>query len=212
MARSVVIVGCGGFGREVRDVIDACIENGDDWRFLGYVDDDPSDANRAAVIRAGDHVLGGLNWLEEAPKDTHVFIGIATGTVKARIDHQVRMLGLAEGVLIHPNSTLGRDVALEAGTVICAGVRLTTNIRIGRHVHVNLNSTIGHDVDVADYVSINPLVAISGNVRIGERSMVGTHAAVLQGLTIHEDAIVGGSALIVRDVPRGVTVKGVPAK
>ncbi|EAP97397.1 putative acetyl transferase protein [Janibacter sp. HTCC2649] len=212
MARPVVIVGCGGFGREVRDVIDACIANGEDWYFRGYVDDDPSSANLAAVERSQDEILGGVDWLENAPKDTHVFIGIGTGSVKARIDATLIRLGLSEGVLVHPTATLGRDVTIAGGSVVCAGVRMTTNIHLGRHVHVNLNTTIGHDVEIADHVSINPLVAISGNVRIGERSMIGTHAAILQGLDVGPDSIVGGSALVVRNVEESSTVKGVPAR
>ncbi|KGN34010.1 hypothetical protein N798_05045 [Knoellia flava TL1] len=196
----------------MRDVIDACIASGQDWDFLGYVDDDPSEPHHAAVARSQDKVLGGMEWLEDAPKETHVFIGIGTGSVKANIDAQLTRLGLSAGVLVHPTASMGRDVTLGPGSIVCAGVRLTTNIRLGRHVHLNLNTTIGHDVDVDDYVSINPLVAVSGNVRIGARSMIGTHAAILQGLDLGPDSVVGGSALVVKDVDEGITVKGVPAR
>lgn len=212
MSRPLVIVGCGGFGREVRDVVDACRADGADWAFLGYVDDAPSPANLAAVGQSGDQVLGGLEWLEDADKDIHVVIGIASGEVRARIDGQLTRLGLSSGVLVHPTATMGRNVTVAPGTVVCAGVRMTTNIRLGRHVHVNLNSTVGHDCVLGDYVTVNPLVAISGNVHIGERTMLGTHAAVLQGLRLGSRSTVGGSALVVKDVADDVVVKGVPAR
>lgn len=212
MSRPVVIVGCGGFGREVRDVIDACSADGANWDFLGYLDEDPSASNLAAVAQSQDHVLGGLDWLDRAPKGTHVFIGIADGDVRARIDQRLVRLGLPSDVLVHPSATAGRHVTLGPGTIVCAGVRMTTNIRLGRHVHVNLNCTVGHDCVLGDYVTVNPLVAISGNVVVGPGTMLGTHAAVLQGLRVGAGSTVGGSALVVKDVPDGVVVKGVPAR
>ena len=45
MSRRIVIIGCGGFGREVHDIVDAINSSSTTWNLLGYVDDDPSAAN-----------------------------------------------------------------------------------------------------------------------------------------------------------------------
>jgi len=42
--------------------------------------------------------------------------------------------------------------------------------------------------------------------------MIGAGAVVLQGRRIGADAIVGAGACVVRDVPAGAVVKGVPAR
>jgi acetyltransferase-like isoleucine patch superfamily enzyme len=65
---------------------------------------------------------------------------------------------------------------------------------------------------VGDFVSINPLAAVSGGCRLERGVMVGTNAAVLQDLTVGTDAVVGAGACVVRDVPAGAVVKGVPAR
>jgi UDP-perosamine 4-acetyltransferase len=55
-------------------------------------------------------------------------------------------------------------------------------------------------------------VAIGGDVTIGDRTFVGLGARVLPGVTLGSDVIVGAGAVVVRDVPDGVTVMGVPAR
>jgi len=208
----LVIVGCGGFGREVQDVVEAvnAAEASPRFDLLGYVDDSPTPENLDRVARRGSRVVGDLDWLEGAPRDVHYVIGIGSPAVKARID--ARLGDRPSPVLVHPRATVGGDVEFGPGTIVCAGTVLTTNIRVGRHVHVNLLCSVGHDGVIGDHVSINPLVAVSGDVVLGDRVMVGTHAAILQGRRIGDDAVVGGAAMVVKDVPAGLTVKGVPAK
>lgn len=113
---------------------------------------------------------------------------------------------------MHSSASMGEDVRVGPGAVICAGVRLTTNITLGRHVHLNLNSTVGHDAALGDYVTVNPLAAISGDVTLEDEVTIGTGATVNQGLHIRAAAMVGAGAAVVKDVPQGVTVVGVPAR
>ncbi len=215
MSTPIVIVGCGGFGREVYDVVDAinAADTFDDrWQLLGYVDDSPSDTDVGLIARRGSRVLGGVGWFESGPPDTRFVIGIGAGAVRRAIDARLTEAGFEAAVLVHPAASLGADSRLAAGTVVCAGVRVTTNVTVGRHVHLNLNSTVGHDTTIGDYVTVNPIVAVSGSVTLEDEVLLGTHAAILQGLRIGARSIVGAGACVVRDVPADVTVKGVPAR
>jgi sugar O-acyltransferase (sialic acid O-acetyltransferase NeuD family) len=205
----IVIVGCGGFGREVHDIVDALASEGE---LVGYVDDDPSPANVALVERRGARVLGGTSWFASAPAGTRYVIGVGSGSVRRMIDERLSAAGFEAAVLVHPSATVGADVRLGPGTVVCAGARLTTNIEAGRHVHVNLNSTVGHDSRLGDYVTVNPLVAISGSVTLGDEVMMGTHSAILQGLSIGARSVAGAGACVVKDVPPDTVVKGIPAR
>jgi hypothetical protein len=212
MSRRIVIVGCGGFGREVHDVIDAINASADSWELLGYVDDDPSDVNVRLIEARGFKLLGSTDWFADANLDSQYVIGIGTGQVRRRIDEKLSRCGIKAAALTHPSATLGYDVRVGEGTIICAGVRATTNISIGRHVHINLNCTVGHDSALDDYVTVNPLVAISGWVTVGAASMLGTHSAILQNLSVGSDSVVGAGSCVVRNVAPNTVVKGVPAK
>jgi sugar O-acyltransferase (sialic acid O-acetyltransferase NeuD family) len=211
MTEAIVIVGCGGFGREVHDVIDAINAVESTWELLGYVDDAPSDENRRLVEGRGSRIIGGLPALRTM-EPGNATVGIGSGELRRSIDARLQEWGWSSATLIHPAATSGADVQIGEGSVVCAGARLTTNIQLGRHVHININSTVGHDSVLHDYVTVNPLVAISGGVEIGAETMLGTHSAVLQNLSIGARSIVGAGSCVVKPVPDDTTVKGVPAR
>jgi len=212
MSTPLVIIGCGGFGREVHDVVDAINEVEPSWDLLGYLDDRPDQTNVHLVESRGSKVLGDTDWMLSAPRDVRFVIGIGTGKVRRTIDERLCAAGFTAATLVHPSATFGHDVRLGQGSVICAGVRATTHISLGRHVHLNLNTTVGHDCTLEDYVTVNPLVAISGCVSVGTESMLGTHSAILQNLALGERCVVGAGSCVVKDVPSDVVVKGVPAR
>jgi sugar O-acyltransferase (sialic acid O-acetyltransferase NeuD family) len=208
----LVIIGCGGFGREVHDVVDAINVHTPTWDLLGYLDDNPFPENKSRIESRGATVLGGVDWLLCAQTNVQFVIGIGTGKTRRVIDERLSSAGLTSATLLHPTATLGHDVRVGPGSVICAGVRATTNIRLGRHVHLNLNTTVGHDCVLADYVTVNPLVAISGGVIVGTETMLGTHSAILQNLAVGARSVIGAGSCVVKDVPDEAVVKGVPAR
>lgn len=178
--------------------------------FLGFIDDGNPDTQ--VLTRIGATHLGGKETLNDlAP--CHFVVAVGDPSLREKLAYAAVDAGhTAAPALIHPAATVGKDVTLGAGTIICAGVRVTTNVRVGQHVHLNINATVGHDVIIDDFASLNPLSAISGGVRLGRGVMIGTNACVNQGIGIDADAVVGSGAAVIRDVQRGTTVAGVPAR
>lgn len=89
---------------------------------------------------------------------------------------------------------------------------ITTNIRIGDFVVLNLQCTVGHDSIIKDYSSLMPSVNVSGEVTIGECVLVGTGATIINQLEIGEHTIVGAGAVVTKSLPAYCTEVGVPAK
>jgi sugar O-acyltransferase (sialic acid O-acetyltransferase NeuD family) len=206
----IVIVGAGGFGREVLDVLRAMDPDQSQFEFVGFVAEDKPDPEVLARIDAS--WLGTPSAFLPAAMASHYVIGIAAPRIRERISMLFDAAGLEAATLIHPTATFGRDVVLGAGSVMAAGSSVTTNIRVGRHVHLNLHVTVGHDCIIGDFVTIHPGVALSGGVTIDSGTLLGTTSCVLPGRSIGSDVVVGAGALVTHDVADGTTVVGIPAR
>ena len=113
---------------------------------------------------------------------------------------------------IHPSAQIhGEDVEIGEGSVVCAGSIITTNVKIGKHAHINLITTIGHDCVIGDYFTTAPGVQISGNEIIGDRVYFGTRSCVKQKLKICNDVVIGMNAGVVKDIVEPGTYVGTPA-
>ncbi|HMQ66318.1 MAG TPA: NeuD/PglB/VioB family sugar acetyltransferase [Arachnia sp.] len=213
MGSRVVVVGASGFGRECLDVLDAMAAAGEEVEVVGVVDDAPSAVNLERLDARGVAYLGTIaSWRAGGDSTARFVLGIGSPRVRELLVGALEGAGLRAFAAVHPSATLGARCELAEGVVVCAGAVVSTNVRLGRHVHVNPNATIGHDAVLEEFVSVNPAAVISGEVLVGRGALVGAAATVLQNLTVGAGALVGAAALVTRDVPAGVVVKGVPGR
>ncbi|HEY5663742.1 MAG TPA: NeuD/PglB/VioB family sugar acetyltransferase [Ilumatobacter sp.] len=207
-ANPLVIVGAGGFGREVHDIVVALNAAGAALDLVGYVDDASGDHHLLA--RQGIALLGTSDELVRL--GSSFAIGIGSGEVRRILDAKLVAGGCSPVTLIHPMATVGGDNRIGAGCILAAGARVTTNVTLGRHVDLHVNATVGHDAVLDDFASVYPGATVGGNVHLGECATVGTGANVLPGLTVGAGAFVGAGAVVTTDVEPGATVAGVPAR
>jgi sugar O-acyltransferase (sialic acid O-acetyltransferase NeuD family) len=206
MKKSLLIYGAGGLGREILSLVQAA----DQWEPRGFIDD----AQAPGTQVNGLDVLGGISVLESFHDPTYVVLALGDPFAKQKLVSRLAGRLVQYPVLVHPRAIIQDEqrVRLEEGCVITAGCILTTDIRVGRHVLLNLNSTVGHDSVIGDYSSIMCGVNIAGNVQVGEGVLIGSGANVRNHTDLGDWVRVGMGAVVLRSVDAGKTVVGIPAR
>lgn len=207
--KKIAIFGAGGFGREVKIIIDSINSNVEMYEFIGFFDD----GFKKGEIINGFPVLGGIDDVNEL--ETNLFLVIAVGSpnIKREIIAKINNEKIVFPTLIHPSVIVSNDeVVIEEGCIICAGNILTCNIKIEKFTILNLACTVGHDTRIGAYSSFMPSVNISGEVKIGQCVYVGTGAKIINQLHIGNGTIIGAGAVVSKSLPENCTAVGIPAK
>lgn len=207
--KELVIIGAGGFGREVAWLIEDINRVSVEWNLLGFIDEDKKKHGKDL----NDYrILGGFKYLEEK-KDIYYVCAIGNSKIKRDIIEKCINYNIKPATLIHPSVIMSKkNNQIGEGCIICAGSIITVNTKIGRNVIINIDCTVGHDVVINDYATIYPSVNISGNCNIGECVEIGTGSQIIQGKSIGSNSIVGAGSVVIKDIEKNSTAVGVPAK
>ena len=207
LPEGIIVLGAGGFAREVYFHMSAYYQN------FVFVDDvtDTKELFGHPVIK--DWKFPKLEAVEGRSTGWRFIVGIGDPYVKKAMVEKALKAGLTPiNTFIHPKA-LVQDAKLGKGGIVCPGAIITTNVSIGDYVTINLNSTVGHDTAINDYVNISPGCNISGNNRIGEGANIGTGTVTREEASIASYAVVGAQSAVIKDLyePDCVYV-GIPAK
>jgi UDP-perosamine 4-acetyltransferase len=207
VTEAFIVVGAGGHGRVVADLVRAA-----GFEIAGFVDADPALAGTAVggvPVLGDDNYLGGVD-----PTRIVLANGIgSTGdaTIRRRAFERLAAAGFAFPPLVHPRAVVAENVVLEPGAQIMAGAVVQTGSRIGTNAVVNTGAAVDHDCVVGAHGHISPGAVLCGGVETGEAAHVGAGAVVIQGRRIGAGAIVGAGAVVIGDVAAATKVVGVPA-
>lgn len=206
MSTLLGIYGASGFGREVMPLLAAMTPTD---ATLVFIDDGSSGAMNGRPICSFEDFCA-------VEGEKKVCIAIADSNVRQKLAERCENAQL--GVLdVHSaNISIGDEVSIGSGSIICGFSTLTSNIKVGRYFHSNIYSYVAHDCVIGDFVTFAPSVKCNGNVHIDDYAYIGTGAILKQGtaekpLKIGRGAIVGMGAVVTKNVAPGAIVVGNPA-
>lgn len=207
--RPLVIVGAGGHAREVHQLaldIDAVRPA---WNVLGFaVESQYLDAAPVHGLPLFD-----MATLASTHADAHVVVAVGEPALRRRLAAAIAARpGHRFATLVHPRAVVGARVELGAGCVVFAGCVLTTDIRLGRHVHLNAAVSVSHDSRIDDHATLGPRACCCGGVQVGEAADIGAGAVLLPRVEVGTRSIVGAGSVVTRNIPADVTAVGVPAR
>lgn len=206
--KDLIIVGAGGFGREMLMTIEEINEHNNEWNVLGFIDDN---LNALDGFNSEKKILGNIRGWRVTEKVEYV-IAIAKTTLKKEIVNNLKNQGAKFATIIHPTARVGRNSLIGEGSVVSARADITTDIKIGNFVFLNVAAQVGHDSIIGDYCTLFPNCSVAGGCVLGEGVTVGTSASTYPGIRIEEYATIGMNSAVIRNVKSYTTMMGVPAK
>ena len=205
--KRLVIVGAGGFGREMFAAAREAFGYGEDFIVAGFLDDNP---HALDGFSGYPQILGSLSDYEFCEDD--VFIAaVGSIPVRRKIVAQIEARGGSFATIIHRSAVIGPNVAVGEGSFIAPNVSLTADVVVGKHTSVFHNTSIGHDTVVGDFAHIYAQCSVGGSVRIASGVNIYPGSVVTPRRKVCEDAVVGALSAVFADVPPRVTVLGNPA-
>jgi sugar O-acyltransferase (sialic acid O-acetyltransferase NeuD family) len=204
----LVIIGAGGFGREMVAWARQSVQFEREWTIKGLIDD-----NLEALAGKNTPVPLLATIRDYAPASEDVFIcAMGVPEIKRRCCELIAGRGGRFTKLIHRTAVLGDNVELADGVVLCPYTIVSANNRLGRGVAVNLHSSIDHDASVDDWSQVNCHCDLTAAVRVGREVFIGSSVSIIPNVTIGDRAYLGAGSVVLRDVPEGAKVFGVPAR
>jgi sugar O-acyltransferase (sialic acid O-acetyltransferase NeuD family) len=202
-----VIVGAGGHGRVVLDILLRTRRH----KVIGFLDSNPSLHGRRMD---GVPVLGDLTALADLQRQGvgHAVVAIGDNGVRREFADEIEAAGFELLNAIHPSANLAHNVRLGRNVVVAAGALVCAHCQIGDSVILNTGCIVDHESMIGTAAHICPGARLAGRVTVESGAFVGIGATILQGLRIGCEAIVGGGAVVIRDVAPMTTVVGVPAR
>jgi len=175
---------------------------------VGFLDSNP---DALAGCEFPFTVLGDpVTW---KPSNDEVFAaGIGDPLSRVRVCRALETRGASFITVVHPSAITGLNVILGTGCILSPGTVISTCVRLEDFVYVNVAASVGHDARIGEGTTLSPHCDVMGRVEIGRMCCIGSHACILPGKKVGDNAIVGAGSSVVRNVAPNTTVMGVPAQ
>lgn len=202
MNKQLVIIGASGHGKVAADIA----KKMDVWEKIIFLDDFSEDK-----LILDYPIIGKTDLKNNYKNDSDFFVAIGNQKVRRQMIEELFDNKFNITTLIHPSAILDDTVIIDQGSIVMAGVVINSSVSVGKGCIINTSTSIDHDCQIANYVHLSPGVHLAGNVNIGKNTWLGIGSKVINNIDIAEDIIVGAGAVVVLNLHKEGTYKGVPA-
>jgi sugar O-acyltransferase (sialic acid O-acetyltransferase NeuD family) len=205
--RRILIVGAGGFGREVLH-----------WARDAWPDHAPliggflsDDRRRLDGFSTGVGIVSAVHDYRPESGDC-LLLGIGVPYSRRRVAEQLQARDARFLSLVHPLAVVSASADVGEGSIVCPFAVVSDSARLGRCVLVNYHASLGHDASAGDYAVLSPYATLGGNARIDEEVFLGLHASVGPGIGVGSRSKVSANSCVLASAPSDVIVYGVPGR
>ena len=201
--KDLVIVGAGGFGREVAWTVERinCSAPEAIWRLVGFADDA---AERFSGASGGLSLLGPCTKAVREWPYASFFVAIGDNATRQGV---VRALGDRDfPVLVDPTADVAPSAQIGRGAYVGPRSVVSVGAKVGEFAIVNARAGVGHDSVLGDFSQVCPGASLSGATVLGERALAGTNSCTVPGVNVGDDATVAAGTAAFADVAANSTL------
>lgn len=204
--KDIIIVGAGGFGREVYFLVKGLNEIAPKWNIKGFINDVPVDLKSKKIDVP---IIGTIkDW---QPSENEVFaMGISSPAGKEKVSGILKARGAVFETLISPRALVCPTAVIGEGSIISFPSSIGDFAKIGRFVNI-AGSMVGQDAEVGDFSTTTGFVNVT-NAKIGKRVFIGSHAVILNNRKVGDDSFVCAGSIVFHNLKPGCKVWGNPAR
>ncbi len=208
--KKVVVLGCGGTGVDILELIDDINGVKSTFNCVGFLDDDSTQWEKEVC---GIPVLGPLKKASEL-KDVSFLNGLGAPSNHWKTERIISEIGIQTKqfeTIVHPMSKVSKRSVLGSGVIVYPYVFIGPNVKIGNLSTILANTTINHGSVLEDFNIVCSNVSISGSVKIEKSCYLGAGSSIRQNINIGEKSLLGLGSVVLNDVKSNSVVKGNPA-
>ena len=203
----IIIIGAGGFGREVYNWAKESFPS-KNFKIKGFLSKNPSDLDNFNI---GVRILGEESTYDIKEKDRFI-IAIGDIDTKKLVVANLKKKGAQFLTLIHPTAIISSTAKIGTGAIICPFALVSDHAVLDDFVLMNFYSSCGHDAKVGKYCVLSPYATINGFGILEDEVFLGTHSTVTPNKKIGYRAKISANSVAMHDVSARSLVFGVPGK
>ena len=204
-----IIIGAGKYGEVYLSYLkEANID------VIGFLDDDPNIQN---MKFGGIPVLGPVSIMPTLKTQygiEAVYCPLGNNRLRVAFLKQAREYGYQTPNYIHPDVKISPDVNIaEEGVYILGNTYIMPHVSIEKDVMISVGANIIHHTVLQQGVFISNGVNLGASITAEEYAYIGMGSTIMTGVKIlGKDCLIGAGAVVIRDVPVGAVMAGIPAK
>lgn len=206
--KELLIVGAGGFGREIYYLAQECVGYGSQFSISGFIDDNSA---RLDSYSGYPSIIGNLSDLFAGPPKL-VFVAVGDNEIRGDLVKGLSELGHECITLVHKSARVSGRLRCGAGSFIGPLVSIGADVTIGESVFVQTGVIVGHDVHIGSFCRLDNYAVLVAGALVRDRVSIHSGAIVNRGVNIEQGATIGAGSFVIRRVRPGATVVGNPAR
>lgn len=180
---------------------------------IGFVDDDAKYENQSV---RGLPVLGKIMDLENL-RDKYqleaAYCPLGNNKLRVKFLSFAKSLGYEIPNYIHPSVIVSPNVTIGEGVYILLGTTIMPHTAIKDFVMISMGVRLAHHVILEEGVFLSTGCNFGASIVAHKYAYCGISSTIMTGIhELGEDCLVGAGAVVIKDIPKGAVVAGVPAK